>query len=241
MQKWESPQADSRFNNTELTPTSILVSAPTSSGKTFISFYLMEKILREASKSEGIVVYVSPTKALVNQVEADLYARFDKSYTKGDKARTMHGVFLKEFRFNVDECQILITVPECLEILLFEAMHQKWADRLRWVIFDEIHCISKENGAVWERLLIATHCPWVALSATIGNPDEFGGWLKQVEAGANVLSPASLLAPGGLACASLLAPGVCPPRFKCGGGAPTPGGAPPRGVRPILACAQLFL
>jgi hypothetical protein len=30
----------------------------------------MEKILREASKSEGIVVYVSPTKALVNQVEA---------------------------------------------------------------------------------------------------------------------------------------------------------------------------
>jgi ERCC4-related helicase len=179
--EWTDARDTSKLKGTKLTPSSVLVSAPTSSGKTFISFYVMEQVLREPCNGEGIIVYVSPSKALVNQVEADLYARFDKSFEKKSQARSMHGVFLKEFRHGVNDSQILITIPECLEILLFEAQHQKWAHRLRWVIFDEIHCISKENGAVWERLLLATHTPWVALSATIGNPMEFAGWLRTVE------------------------------------------------------------
>ena len=160
---------------------SALVNAPTSSGKTFISFYAMEQVLRH--DSTGLIVYVCPTKALVNQVRADIYARFSKSYTGSNAGMTLEGVFTSEQRENVDNCQILITVPQCLDILMMSS--KAFASRLRWIVFDEVHSLMQDNGEVWERNLIACDCPFLALSATIGNSDEFGDWLDKLQRAKN--------------------------------------------------------
>jgi hypothetical protein len=149
---------------------SVLVSAPTSSGKTFIAFYVIEKVLRESDT--GVVVFVCPTKALVNQIYAEIYSMYSKS-------DGFIGMFTAENKIHVTTCQVLVTVPACMEILLLTAVNLEWKNNLKYVILDEIHCISDaESGSVWEHILLMIKCPFVALSATIGNIEEFGNWLN---------------------------------------------------------------
>ncbi|XP_006864611.1 PREDICTED: probable ATP-dependent RNA helicase DDX60-like, partial [Chrysochloris asiatica] len=156
---------------------SAVIVAPTSSGKTYASYYCMEKVLKESD--EGVVVYVAPTKALVNQVAATVENRFVKNLPSG---KALCGVFTREYRHDALNCQVLITVPACLEILLLAPHQQKWARRIRYVIFDEIHCLGGEIGAeVWEHLLVMIRCPFLALSATISNPKHLTEWLQSVK------------------------------------------------------------
>lgn len=76
--------------------------------------------------------------------------------------------------------KVLVTVPQCLEILMLSPKHEGWRQSLKYVIFDEIHEIGeKQNGVVWEHLLTLINCPFVGLSATIGNPENFVAWLHK--------------------------------------------------------------
>ncbi|XP_019506118.1 PREDICTED: probable ATP-dependent RNA helicase DDX60 [Hipposideros armiger] len=156
---------------------SAIIVAPTSSGKTYASYYCMEKILRESD--EGVVVYVAPTKALVNQVVGTVCSLFTKALPKG---LVVCGVFTRDYRHDTLNCQILVTVPQCLEILLLSPHTQQWVKRIRYVIFDEVHCLGGEIGAeVWEHLLVMIRCPFLALSATISNPEHLTEWLVLIK------------------------------------------------------------
>ena len=137
---------------------SVLIVAPTSSGKTFASYYCMEKILR--SSDEDVIVYVSPSKALCNQVTAMVNSLFEKSLSNG---KTLCGVFTRDFHDDVKNCQILVTVPQCFELLLLSADSFDWSNKIKYVIFDEIHYIGSEDGAeVWEHLLLMIKSPFLA-------------------------------------------------------------------------------
>ncbi|KAL7824021.1 P-loop containing nucleoside triphosphate hydrolase protein [Trichoderma gracile] len=162
---------------------SLLVIAPTSAGKTFISFYAMKKVLEESD--DGVLVYVAPTKALVNQIAAEIGARFTKSYKQDGKS--VWAIYTRDYRIQSPTgCQILVTVPHILQILLLAPTNAKgpnaWSRRIKRIIFDEVHCIGQDDdGVIWEQLLLSAPCPVIALSATIGNPGPFQEWLSQVQ------------------------------------------------------------
>jgi hypothetical protein len=128
---------------------SALVIAPTSAGKSFISYYVIEKVIEynkrcEKSVDEGVVVVVLPTKALVNQVSAVVYQKY------GD----VYGAYAGRQKDKVLDCQVLVTLPMELEVLLTSPGTQKWVKKIKYVVFDEVHCIGDSNeGAIWERLL----------------------------------------------------------------------------------------
>uniref|UniRef100_A0A1I8FWF1 Helicase ATP-binding domain-containing protein n=1 Tax=Macrostomum lignano TaxID=282301 RepID=A0A1I8FWF1_9PLAT len=157
---------------------SAVIVAPTSSGKTFCSYYCMKKVLEMSD--EAVAVYVAPTKALVNQVQASISAKFSKpNLTPGME---LCGVFTRDYNHKATSCQILVTVPQCLELLLLSPRRQGWASRIRYVIFDEVHCIGTGiGGIVWEYLLCLIRCPFLALSATISNKDYFHDWLQTIK------------------------------------------------------------
>ncbi|KAH7409767.1 DEAD/DEAH box helicase-like protein [Phaeosphaeria sp. MPI-PUGE-AT-0046c] len=158
---------------------SLFVIAPTSAGKTFISFYAMKQVLM--MDDDGVVVYVAPTKALVNQIAAEIQARFSKSFKHPGKS--VWAIHTRDYRINnATGCQILVTVPHILQIMLLAPSNAKkagsWSCRIKRIIFDEVHCIGQaEDGVVWEQLLLQSPCPIIALSATVGNPEEFSTWL----------------------------------------------------------------
>lgn len=160
---------------------SVFVVAPTSAGKTFISFHAMKKVLR--TDDSGILVYLAPTKALVNQIAAEVISRFNKDYHHRTTGETVWAIHTGDYRMNKPaKCQILITVPHILSTMLLSPGNAKtWAPRLKRIIFDEAHSIGGEDGAVWEQLLLLAPCPIIALSATVGNPGEFASWLESTQ------------------------------------------------------------
>jgi hypothetical protein len=155
----------------------VLVSAPTSSGKTFISSYLIKRILHLSDK--GLVVFIVPTNALVNQVYLDIYTSLGKKSSNKD---ITVGIFTKFQRTNVYTCQVLISTPQMFEIMVLSQTvdNQRIRERTKYLILDEIHSMNNEGGSCWETIMMMIRCPILALSATLGNPEPFMNWLKTI-------------------------------------------------------------
>jgi hypothetical protein len=159
---------------------SIFCVAPTSAGKTFISFYAMRKVLE--ADDDGVLVFIAPTKALVNQIAAEIQARYSKKFKYPGKS--VWAIHTRDYRINnCTGCQVLVTVPHVLQIMLLAPSHaNSWSNKIKRIIFDEVHSIGNaDDGVVWEQLLLLAPCPIIALSATVGNPEEFHEWLSSTQ------------------------------------------------------------
>ncbi|KAI5169150.1 ATP-dependent RNA helicase DDX60 [Pancytospora epiphaga] len=151
---------------------SAIVAAPTSSGKTFICFYAIEKVIR--SSDTDVVIFCLPTKALANQVSADIYARFNPKNCK----MVLQGTLMADRCSEPFNCQVLITIPCMLESLLAS----RECKNIKYIIIDEVHKINDESiGLSIERTIHLARCPLLLLSATIGNITEFYAWFSSIE------------------------------------------------------------
>ncbi len=145
---------------------SVLVSAPTGTGKTIIADYIVDKALSENKE----VIYTAPIKALSNQKYRD-YCRLHGTENVG--------LITGDLVINRD-APLRIMTTEILRNMLLQGEE---LPHLAYVIVDEIHFLDDpERGTVWEEVLIYLphRVKILGLSATLANIDEFAEWLSFV-------------------------------------------------------------
>jgi hypothetical protein len=140
----------------------------------------MEKVLKNSH--DEIVVFVAPMKALANQAAAEIYARFgSKTYPKGYE-KSIYAMSMPDYTINDPlNCQILVTVPFCLESMLCENK-PRWISKIKYIIIDEIQTINDSDlGLSIEKIIHMARCPFLFISATISNLEPFYNWLNEIQ------------------------------------------------------------
>lgn len=153
---------------------SVLVAAPTGSGKTVVGEYAVEAALDEGTRA----FYTTPIKALSNQKYNDLVARHGNDRV---------GLLTGDNSINGD-APIVVMTTEVLRNMIYAVSPA--LERLRWVVLDEVHYLQDEyRGPVWEEVII--HAPeqvrLVSLSATVSNAPELAEWIATVRGRTDVV------------------------------------------------------
>ena len=143
----------------------VLVSAPTSSGKTVVADYAIFEAIEDNVKA----IYTTPLKALSNQKFRDLKKRYGEGYV---------GLVTGEHTIN-ENAPVVVMTTEILRNLIYDDP-QRLKD-VRYVILDEVHYIDDyPRGAVWEEVMIQAppQIHFVGLSATISNYQQVADWME---------------------------------------------------------------
>ncbi len=146
---------------------SVLVAAPTGSGKTVVAEHAVARALAEGGKA----FYTTPIKALSNQKFADLARRHGPRNV---------GLLTGDNSINGD-APVVVMTTEVLRNMIYA--RSPALSGLRFVVLDEVHYLQDTyRGPVWEEVII--HLPpsvsLVCLSATVSNAEEVADWLTTV-------------------------------------------------------------
>ena len=153
---------------------SVLVAAPTSSGKTVVAEHAIDRALAAGQRA----FYTAPIKALSNQKFRDLGRRLGAGRVglmTGDQVVS-------------PDAPVVVMTTEVLRNMLY-AGSMATLD-LGWVVLDEVHFLEDPyRGAVWEEVVLnlAPEVGMVALSATVSNARELGDWLTAVRGPTDVI------------------------------------------------------
>ncbi|HKE25471.1 MAG TPA: DEAD/DEAH box helicase [Bryobacteraceae bacterium] len=191
----------------------VLISAPTGSGKTLAAFLVaIDALVRRAREGplpdQTEVVYVSPLKALSNDVHKNLEVPLAEIRALAEE----RGIALAPIRtalrtgdtpqwerqqMTKSRPHILVTTPESLYILLTAAKPREMLGRVRTLIVDEIHAVADDKRgshlsltlARLDRLVEQSGCPKpqrIGLSATVKPIEEVASFLSDAARIVNV-------------------------------------------------------
>jgi ATP-dependent RNA helicase HelY len=146
---------------------SVVVAAPTGSGKTVVAEYAVARALADGRK----VFYTTPLKALSNQKFADFGRRHGSANV---------GLLTGDNAIN-GEAPVVVMTTEVLRNMVYAGSPSLLG--LRYVVLDEVHYLQDPyRGPVWEEVII--HLPpevdLVCLSATVSNAEELADWVGTV-------------------------------------------------------------
>ena len=179
---------------------SVVVSLPTSSGKTFIAEFRILQALNQFDQDRGWVAYLAPTRALVNQLTLRLrrdFAEIGNIVEKVSPSLEIDGLeadMLSEENPS-QQFRIIVATPEKLDLMLRGGWEQKIGRPLTLVVVDEAHGIASTARGLKLELLLATvnrecqYAQFLLLSPFIHNAKEIARWLapdsnKSIELGA---------------------------------------------------------
>lgn len=178
----------------------LVLVAPTAGGKTEAAVLpLLSRMLTEGWNGLT-VLYVCPLRALLNNLHVRLEHYAD---LVGRRCGLWHGDVGPGERSRLlrDPPDILLTTPESLEAILISPRveHERLLANLRVVVIDEAHAFAGDDRgwhlqAVLERItrLAGRELQRLALSATVGNPDELLRWVTATcEGPGRVIAPSA--------------------------------------------------
>ncbi|MBD3421372.1 MAG: DEAD/DEAH box helicase [Chitinivibrionales bacterium] len=164
----------------------VLITAPTGSGKTLAAFLwaLNQLIRKQWPAGETSVIYISPLKALNNDIRKNLIRPLNELHSLFDRNNktfprinvlTRSGDTPQQERRKMLRAppEILITTPESLNIMLSSRSGTAVLHRIKCVILDEIHAVVNQRRGTHLITAIDRIVPLsgdfqrIALSATV--------------------------------------------------------------------------
>lgn len=166
----------------------VVVSLPTSSGKTLIAQFRILQALNQFDHERGWVAYLAPTRTLVNQIARKLRRDFSpldivvEQVSPALEVDSIEANLLHQRRPS-QSFRVLVTTPEKLDLMLRQGWEGEIGRPLTLVVVDEAHNIQNISRGLKLELLLATinnecqHAQFLLLTPFIENAREVARWL----------------------------------------------------------------